>query len=231
MRNPDGSLFEGVPAIQLYCPEAAASASLELPGMSGGPVLVGKDPEVVVGIIRWNPQHPDGTAQAQGGMVFACPIKNVLEELPALEVHAVRRVRPKAPSAPQVLQPWLRRPGAPRFHMHPGINLPRQLLNRFEMQADVTPADMQARWVGPGINMDFVAPMRQNTPNQYRMKGVQMEPEGTEDTVTFEVRFWLEDGEHGGRWKWPVLKHSKGHWEFHTELGSGVNQPKPEDTW
>lgn len=134
-------------------------------------------------------------------------------------------------TAPQVLQPWLRRPGAPRFRMHPGINPPRQLLNRFEMQADVTPADMQARWVGPGINMDFVAPMLQNTPNQYRMKGVQMEPEGTEDTVTFEVRFWLEDGEHGGRWKWPVLKHPKGHWEFHTELGSGVNQPKPEDTW
>jgi hypothetical protein len=134
-------------------------------------------------------------------------------------------------TAPQVLQPWLRRPGAPRFRMHPGINPPRQLLNRFDMQADVTPANMQARWVGCGINMDFVTPMPQTTPNQYQMKGVQMEPEGTEDIVTFEVRFWLEDGEHGGRWKWPVLKHSKGHLEIHTELGSGVNQPKLEDIW
>jgi hypothetical protein len=97
VRDPAGSLFEGVPAIQLYSEEAAASAALELPGMSGAPVLVGRNPEVVVGIIRWNPQRPDGTAQAQGGMVFACPIKNVLEELPALEVHAVRRVHHEAP--------------------------------------------------------------------------------------------------------------------------------------
>ena len=96
----------------------------------------------------------------------------------------------------------------------------------------MTPADMQARWVGTGIDMDFVTPMRQNTLNQYQMKGVQMEPEGTEDAVIFEVRFWLEDGEeHGGRWKWPVRKHPKGHWELHAELGSGVYQPKLEDTW
>jgi hypothetical protein len=86
VRNPAGSLLEGVPTIQLYCREAAAN--LELSGMSGAPVLVGKDPEVVVGIIRWNPLRPGGTAQAQGRMVFACPIKNVLEEFPALEVYA-----------------------------------------------------------------------------------------------------------------------------------------------
>jgi hypothetical protein len=94
--NPAGSLF-GAPAIELYSKQAAAR--LELPGMSGGPVLVGNDPEVAVGIIRWNPQPPDGTAQAQGGVVFACPIKNVLEEFPELEVHAVRRMHPKAPLA------------------------------------------------------------------------------------------------------------------------------------
>jgi hypothetical protein len=52
-------------------------------------------------------------------------------------------------TAPQVLQPWLRRPGAPRFRMHPGINPPRQLLNRFEMQADVTPADSKHGGLGP----------------------------------------------------------------------------------
>jgi hypothetical protein len=77
---PDGRIF-GVPAIQLFSEEGAAELSLH--GMSGAPVLIGMR-EAAVGIVRWNPPREPGSELAAGGMVFACPIKSVINRRPEL---------------------------------------------------------------------------------------------------------------------------------------------------
>lgn len=127
---------------------------------------------------------------------------------------------------------WYLRPGAPQFRMSPGID-PQQntLLNTFDVEATIPPAELEAKWSGAGITMEWVKPMRQNKPGQYQMKSVRMQPAPPRDQVTFEVQFYLEDGEHGGRWRWPIQQHPKGHWQLEAHLGSGVWQPKPDDTW
>jgi len=84
------SILGGVPAIQLDCEQAKAGMSLN--GMSGGPVLVG-NPEAVVGLVRWNPERYnwDESLIAVGGMVFACPIRSIVErctELMQFEIAA-----------------------------------------------------------------------------------------------------------------------------------------------
>lgn len=140
-------------------------------------------------------------------------------------------INKEAPARPELGRPWLLRPGAPQFRMRPGRDGIKKLLNTFDMKAPVPPANVEARWVGSGIDMDWMVPMRQNTPDQFQMKGVEMNPTPPQDSVTFEVRFWLEDGQHGGRWHWPVIQHEKGHWNIRADLGSGVDQPKLEDTW
>jgi hypothetical protein len=81
--NPDTRIHDGTPAIALACTEAAVNFSLH--GMSGAPVLVGPG-EAAVGLVRWNP--PDRLnprpGLGVGGMVFACPIKSILEKAPFL---------------------------------------------------------------------------------------------------------------------------------------------------
>jgi hypothetical protein len=70
VRWPESSIFGGVNAIQLYCPEAAANAPLG--GFSGAPVLV-KNARAAVGLVRWNPPQPTSPQIGLGGMVFCCP--------------------------------------------------------------------------------------------------------------------------------------------------------------
>lgn len=134
-------------------------------------------------------------------------------------------------------QPWYRRSGCPQFQMSPGINPPKQLLCQFKIHdAQPYPADVKARWVGPGINMDWFTPMRENVPagatyRHYGMKGTDMSPKPPHDELIFEVKFYFEDEEHGGRWRWPVHQEAKGHWVIEAAKGSGFEQPLPEDTW
>jgi tetratricopeptide (TPR) repeat protein len=64
--------LRGVPAIQLYADQSAAG--LALGGLSGAPVFAGTAPGVV-GLIRYNPPHPDAAERGLGGIVYACPVK------------------------------------------------------------------------------------------------------------------------------------------------------------
>jgi hypothetical protein len=81
-----GSLKDGTEVIFLRSYEASAAEPLRLHGMSGAPVLTG-DPEAAVGLIRWNPQGTDGLAI--GGILCACPMRLVLQKLPALKRYIV----------------------------------------------------------------------------------------------------------------------------------------------
>jgi hypothetical protein len=124
--------------------------------------------------------------------------------------------------------PWIKRPGGPVFRMSPGVNS-GQLLCEFRIDATAAPGDIHARWVGAGIQMDWVTPM--HDPGKYQMKGMAMSPTPPHDEVRFEVKFWLDDGEHGGRWIWPLEQQPKGHWRLEVGKGSGAGQPKCQDTW
>lgn len=102
--SPDATIFGGVPALKLYSPEAAAGKALQ--GLSGGPVLfrtsadVGTGPGFAVGIVRWNPPRPDGTAL--GGAFYATPVDAVIKRWPDL----LRCVPPRRnlPSASKIEQ-------------------------------------------------------------------------------------------------------------------------------
>lgn len=88
VRSPDSTILHGVPAIQLYTDESVAGLSLH--GMSGGPVLVGQNPEGAVGLVRWNNPRPDAPELGVGGNFWACPIKLIVEkhsELEDLVIH------------------------------------------------------------------------------------------------------------------------------------------------
>jgi Trypsin-like peptidase domain len=74
------TIFEGVPAIQLYCKESAAG--LQLGGMSGAPVLAGQ-PEKAVGLIRWNPPSEEDPSKGIAGMVYATPLAVIRGRHPA----------------------------------------------------------------------------------------------------------------------------------------------------
>jgi hypothetical protein len=78
VRAENTSIFGGAPAIQLYSDEGAAGLSLH--GMSGGPVLVGQNPEGAVGLVRWNNPRKDAPELGVGGNFWACPIKLIVEE-------------------------------------------------------------------------------------------------------------------------------------------------------
>lgn len=80
VRNEDTSIFGGVPAIQLFTDEGAAGFSLH--GMSGGPVLVGQNPEGVIGLVRWNVPQKDNHELGEGGDFWACPTKLIIEKHP-----------------------------------------------------------------------------------------------------------------------------------------------------
>jgi hypothetical protein len=78
VRAADTSMFGGTPAIQLYSDEGAAGLSLH--GMSGGPVLVGQNPEGAVGLVRWNNPRKDAPELGVGGSFWACPLKLIVEK-------------------------------------------------------------------------------------------------------------------------------------------------------
>jgi hypothetical protein len=75
--------------------------------------------------------------------------------------------------------------------------------------------------------------MEENSPDRYQMKAVQMSPVPPQDEVIFEVRFYLDDGVHGGKWIWPIKQQAKGHWEgeWGRGKGSGLQQPRLEDAY
>jgi WD40 repeat protein len=65
-----------IAAIQLFSREAAAGKGQPVPGYSGAPVIMAGR---VVGIIRHAPHDREGITK--GGVLFACPIERVMEQL------------------------------------------------------------------------------------------------------------------------------------------------------
>lgn len=132
--------------------------------------------------------------------------------------------------------PWPVRAGGPQFRMSPGLDQSRLLCDFQISNSSPAPGGLEARWVGAGTNMDWTKPMPVPVSSgkaqaKYRMKPVAMAPKPPADEVAFEVRFYLDDGQHGGRWTWPVRQHEKGHWRIEAHLGSGLYQPNTDDTW
>lgn len=86
-RSVDGTIVDanqrhpetGASVIALYCQQAAAGSPQPLAGFSGAPVLAGQ-PERAIGLIRWNPTNPSQPGTAQGGTVYACPVRSVLAQ-------------------------------------------------------------------------------------------------------------------------------------------------------
>lgn len=74
----DASIWGGAPTIQLYSHQSAAGLSLH--GMSGAPVLVGRNPEGAVGLVRWNYPRKDAPELGEGGDFWACPVKLIIEQ-------------------------------------------------------------------------------------------------------------------------------------------------------
>ena len=140
-------------------------------------------------------------------------------------------VRPAAQSP----MPWRDRPGGPQFRLFPGVNAGR-LLCEFQIDGAPPPGGVEARWQGAGTEHDWTEPMRENVPpgasfRKYQLKPVSMSPKPPRDEVTFEVRFNLDDGPHGGQWVWLIEQHEKGHWNIEAQKGSGVFQPRLQDTY
>ena len=137
---------------------------------------------------------------------------------------------------------WYKRAGGPSFRLSPGIDNSRGGLGRLLCSirisdASPSPGGVEVRWRGAGTEMDWIQPMRDNAPADARqmkfsIKPVTMNPKAPGDHVTLEIRFNLDDGQHGGRWTWPLQQHeTKDHWIIDSHEGSGVLQPRPEDTW
>jgi hypothetical protein len=90
-RSVDGTIVDadqrqpqtGAAVIALYCQQAAAGSPQPLAGFSGAPVLAGQ-PERAIGLIRWNPTNPGQPGVAQGGTVYACPVRSMLSRWPEL---------------------------------------------------------------------------------------------------------------------------------------------------
>ncbi len=83
VRDPHGRLRGGIPALELFCDEAAAGRPLPLGGLSGAPVVAVPSGEVL-GLVRWNPTAPEAPDLALGGQVFACPAGMLVDQVPAL---------------------------------------------------------------------------------------------------------------------------------------------------
>jgi hypothetical protein len=89
--DPDACLpGTEVPAVQLFCRQAAAESPQVLKGFSGAPVLVGEPPRAV-GVVRWNPTEPDKPRVAVGGSVYACPAAVAVARWPELLLPLTRR--------------------------------------------------------------------------------------------------------------------------------------------
>jgi hypothetical protein len=87
----DLTIFDGVPAIQLYCEQAAGGTLLE--GFSGSPIIVGTTSgEAVIGIVRCSPESSGRGGRADGGTIYATPADAILRlwpELSSCQVSAV----------------------------------------------------------------------------------------------------------------------------------------------
>lgn len=137
------------------------------------------------------------------------------------------------------LPSWIRRPGCPVFLMSPGTDFPNsRVLCTFYLDTPSQPASVEAKWSGPGINMDWVTPMLENLdrgrPNRtgYQMKPINFNADSSDNVeMRFSVRFWLDDGEHGATWIWPMQLGVRHHWQFNHKKGSGTGQPHLDDTW
>ncbi|MDB5073244.1 MAG: Regulatory protein afsR [Candidatus Eremiobacteraeota bacterium] len=116
VEDPAALLQNGAKAVSLFCREAV---SLDLRGLSGGPVLiVHQDHEAVFGIVRQTQQIDRDNPLAVGNIFVACPVKSVIDAYPALDEFAccpvsqndVRKVvslavKVAVPSAPPSVSP------------------------------------------------------------------------------------------------------------------------------
>ncbi len=87
----DITIFDGTPAIQLYCEQAIGGISLD--GFSGSPIIVGTTSgEAVIGIVRCSPEPGSQGGQAEGGTVYATPTDAILRLWPELALCQVSAV-------------------------------------------------------------------------------------------------------------------------------------------
>jgi hypothetical protein len=75
------TIFEGIPAIQLFSNESGAGLGVR--GMSGAPVLAG-DPEAAIGVIRWYPPSEDDPSKSEAGIVYATSTSLIRKRHPAV---------------------------------------------------------------------------------------------------------------------------------------------------
>lgn len=105
----------------------------------------------------------------------------------------------------------------------------------FTIDANPQPSAMEVTWIV--LNTETIATLMPEpspkTPDRrkYQLKPHEVASTEAVDSVSLKIQFRLSDGRHGGRWTWPVQRHEKGHWIVDNHLGSGVDQPKIEDTW
>lgn len=144
----------------------------------------------------------------------------------------------------QVKPHWLHRSGCPQFEMHPGIQnpttdrpLPQIGGDCYIWGANPLPNNIEVRWEGPGIEMDWKRPVSTHTTGRnqigFHMGWTTFDPAKRERVeCKFHVRFWWDNEEHGATWIWPVVPHSTPNaWEGRWREGSHVFQPRLEDTW
>lgn len=81
--EPDSGYLP-VPTVQLHCDQSAASQPLELEGLSGAPVLIGRPPRAV-GLIRWNLDAGPSVRVAKGAAVFAAPVSAISTLYPGVD--------------------------------------------------------------------------------------------------------------------------------------------------
>lgn len=136
-------------------------------------------------------------------------------------------------SDPEQLPKWTMRPGGPEFQFM-FASTSEQIEVSFKVMADEMPANFEVRWIGAGIDTDWITPepnslRRAERGRTFHAPPISISKDREYDVVTFEARFHLNDGQHGGRWRWPLRRHSKGHWDLMPGSGSGVYQP--EEIW
>ena len=79
---------DGGRGIALVCWQAMAGLSLH--GLSGAPVLTG-NMDKAIGLIRWNPPHPEHPELARGAEVYAAPAIHILQRWPELAQRLICR--------------------------------------------------------------------------------------------------------------------------------------------
>lgn len=85
---------KGLPAIQLYCPQAGGGEGAKLAGYSGTPILIGDE---VYGFIRGFIYNKEKFERCEQGLIWACPSKAIHELAKEHdrehELHWARRVK------------------------------------------------------------------------------------------------------------------------------------------